>query len=238
MRSGGCRLAWSKVGGSATLFPWSRGSESGIGDPTGSLSAPSRAASSENCRGPNESNRSASCPASCLRWQRQAGGGALADLDITGLVRELTEAGVDFFVIGGVAVGYHGYVRATKDLDVVPSPEATNLERLAAVLSRLEAVVDGADEFSPDELPDPLDPAALETGGNWVLKTRLGRLDIMQWVGEIDLWNEMSKRAISDEIAGVTVKIVDFHDLVRLKELAGRPEDLTDLDRLREVRDE
>ncbi|HEY2052603.1 MAG TPA: hypothetical protein VGH14_01560 [Solirubrobacterales bacterium] len=161
----------------------------------------------------------------------------MADLDFPGILRELTEAGVDFFLIGGIAVGYHGYVRATKDVDVVPSPEASNLARLATALSRLDAVVDGAEEFSPDELPDPLDPVALGTGGNWVLTTRLGRLDIMQWIGDIGLWAEMSRDAIPDEIAGITIKVVNYQDLVRLKELAGRPEDLADLERLREARD-
>lgn len=162
----------------------------------------------------------------------------MADLDLPGILRELTEAGVEYFVIGGVAVGYHGYVRATKDVDVVPSPVAENLERLARVLARLDAAVDGADEFSPDELPDPLDPAILGTGGNWVLTTRLGRLDIMQWIGDFGLWEEMSGDAIADEISGMSIKVVGYRDLVRLKELAGRPEDLADLERLREVRAE
>jgi predicted nucleotidyltransferase len=162
----------------------------------------------------------------------------LADLDLPGILRELTEGGVDFFVIGGVAVGYHGYVRATKDIDVVPSPAASNLERLANVLARLHAAVDGADDFSPDELPDPLDPEVLGTGGNWVLTTHLGRLDIMQWIGDVGLWEEMSDDAIADEVAGMSIKVVGYRDLVRLKELAGRPEDLADLDKLREVRGE
>jgi predicted nucleotidyltransferase len=162
----------------------------------------------------------------------------LADLDFPAILRELTEAGVEFFLIGGVAVGYHGYVRATKDVDVVPSPEPSNLDRLSRALSRLGAVVDGADEFSLDELPDPLDPNALATGGNWVLTTRLGRLDIMQWIGDIGLWAEMSRNAISDEIAGMPIKVVGYEDLVRLKEVAGRPEDLADLEKLREARGE
>jgi len=39
----------------------------------------------------------------------------LADLDIQGILAELSREGVDFLVIGGVAVGFHGHVRATKD---------------------------------------------------------------------------------------------------------------------------
>ncbi|HET9677678.1 MAG TPA: hypothetical protein VFP21_09260 [Solirubrobacterales bacterium] len=161
----------------------------------------------------------------------------MAELDIRAILRELVEGEVEFLLIGGVAVGYHGHIRATKDVDVVPSPEPDNLERLADVLGRLDARVEGAEEFDKGELPDPLDPAVLELGGNWVLATRLGRLDVMQWIGEWPLWQELSPAAIEDSIAELPIKIVSYDDLVRLKELAGRPEDLADLQRLREARE-
>lgn len=161
----------------------------------------------------------------------------MAELDIEALLRELVDGGVEFLLIGGVAVAYHGYVRATKDVDVVPASDRDNLERLAAVLRRLETLVEGAEDFAEEELPDPLDPETLELGGNWVLSTRLGRLDVMQWIGDHELWDELSPAAIEERIDGVPVKIVSYEDLVKLKELAGRPEDLLDLQHLREVRE-
>jgi predicted nucleotidyltransferase len=171
-------------------------------------------------------------------WRTPAAADALAELNIQGLLGELSREGVDFIVIGGVAVGYHGHVRATKDVDVVPAPDAANLEKLTRVLKRLDAEVEGADEFDHGELPDPLDPEVLELGGNWVLLTRLGRLDVMQWIGDDPLWAKLSPSAIEDRIAGVPVKFVSYDDLIGLKELASRPEDLTDIERLREARDE
>lgn len=161
----------------------------------------------------------------------------MAELDIRGLLGELVGEEVEFLIIGGVAVGYHGHVRATKDVDVVPAPDPANLERLARVLKRLEAEVEGADEFDAGELPDPLDPQALAQRGNWVLLTRLGRLDVMQWIGEDALWEKLSPAAIDDEVAGLRLKMVSYEDLVALKEMAGRPEDLADLQRLRQARE-
>jgi len=161
---------------------------------------------------------------------------ALPDLDIRGILGELARQGVDFLVIGGVAVGYHGHVRATKDVDVVPAPDAANLKRLAQVLKQLDAEVEGAQEFDSDELSDPLDPKALALGGNWVLTTRLGRLDVMQWLGDDPLWEKLSPAAIQDQIGDIPVKFVSYEDLVALKELAARPEDLTDLERMRDAR--
>jgi len=160
------------------------------------------------------------------------------ELDIRGILAELNGERVEFLVIGGVAVGFHGFVRATKDVDIVPAPDPENLERLARLLKRLDARVEGADEFEEGELPDPLDPGALGLGGNWVLSTRLGRFDIMQWIGDEALWEKLAPAALDTEVDGLRIKVVGYEDLVALKEMAGRPEDLTDLQRLRQARGE
>jgi len=162
----------------------------------------------------------------------------VAELDIRGILDELNRAGVEFLVIGGVAVGFHGYVRATKDVDIVPAPDRENLAKLAAALVNLDAQLEGADDFDDGEIPDPLDPEALALGGNWVLRTRLGRFDIMQWIGEDELWGRLSPTAIEAEIGGLVFRIVGYEELVALKESAGRPEDLIDLQRLRQARGE
>lgn len=162
----------------------------------------------------------------------------MPELDIQGIIERLGEAGVDYIVIGGVAVGFHGYVRATKDLDVVPAPDRGNLERLVAVLRALEAELDGVGDFEAAELPDPLDPETLALGGNWVLQTRLGRFDVMQWLGDAELWEMLSPSAIEVDMEGRPVKVASYEDLVSLKRQAGRPSDLEDLDRLRQARGE
>ena len=162
----------------------------------------------------------------------------MPELDIRGILGVLAQEGVEFLIIGGVAVGFHGYVRATKDVDVVPAPDPGNLGKLARVLKALDAQIEGAEEFEDEELPDPLDPEALALGGNWVMSTRLGRFDVMQWIGEDALWEKLSPRAIEAEIGDLIVKVVGYEDLVALKEHAGRPEDLTDLQRLRQARGE
>lgn len=162
----------------------------------------------------------------------------MRDLDIRGILEALAREGVEFLIIGGVAVGFHGYVRATKDVDIVPAPESENLEKLARVLGELDAQIEGAEEFNDEELPNPLDPEALALGGNWVLRTRLGRFDVMQWIGDDALWEKLSPAAIKAEIGDLAVSVVSYDGLVALKEHAGRPEDLLDLQRLREARGE
>jgi len=103
------------------------------------------------------------------------------------LLLALREAHVRFVVIGGIAVGVHGYVRATKDLDIVPDPEPENVTRLSSLLRELDAEHVGVGDFAAEEFPyDPIDPEQLALGANFRLETRLGPLDIMQWVAGID----------------------------------------------------
>ncbi len=156
----------------------------------------------------------------------------MLELDVQGIFEALDRGDVEFLVIGGVAVGFHGFVRGTKDVDIVPNPEPENLEKLAGMLATLDARIEGVEEFK-GELPD-----ALALGGNWVLRTRLGRFDIMQWIGDDPLWEKLSPTAVEAEIGGLPVKFASYEDLVALKEQAGRPQDLIDLQRLREARGE
>lgn len=158
-------------------------------------------------------------------------------LNVEKLLAALDQAGIQFVVIGGFAVGAHGYLRATKDLDVVPDPDPENLKRLASVLADLDASVLGMEEFSEEEVVQP-DVESLKMGGNFVLTTRHGRLDIMQLVGPDLEYSDLDEAAIEDEVFGHSVRFCGYDHLVAMKEAAGRPEDLLDLERLREARGE
>lgn len=143
----------------------------------------------------------------------------------------LRRAGVSFVVIGGIAVGVHGYVRATKDLDIVPDPGLENLARLAALLRELAAEPVGAGEFDADEFPyDPTDPAQLAEGANFRLETRLGPLDIMQWVAGIDkeAYPTLAREAITVQFRGEQLLVCGLDHLRAMKLAAGREEDLRD----------
>jgi hypothetical protein len=64
---------------------------------------------------------------------------------IHALLERLVEADIRFVLVGGLAVGAWGYVRGTKDLDVVPDPAGDNLERLAELLRELDGKVEVED---------------------------------------------------------------------------------------------
>lgn len=61
-------------------------------------------------------------------------------LDAERIFRALAAHGVDYVLIGGIAVQTHGHVRMTNDVDLIPAPEPANLDRLAEVLRSLDAL--------------------------------------------------------------------------------------------------
>ena len=147
------------------------------------------------------------------------------------LLGALAEHGGEFVVIGGFALAPHGYVRATKDVDIVPAPERANLRRLAAALRHLDAEVDIGD-IDPEELRIEPDQDGLAAGGNWVFQTRFGRLDVMQDVPGLRGYEQLRERAI--EVNGVLYP--GYEDLISMKAAAGREEDLRDIGALEAAR--
>jgi len=152
------------------------------------------------------------------------------------LLLTLTNAEVEFVVIGGVAVGVHGFARATKDLDIVPAPSEENMERLAHALSEMGAQHIGVGDFSPEEFPfNPTDPAQLAEGANFRLETSHGPLDIMQWVAGIDAdlaYSELAPKAVPVAFRNKEIRVCALDHLLAMKRAAGRPQDLADLRRL------
>jgi predicted nucleotidyltransferase len=160
-------------------------------------------------------------------------------LDPLPLLRVLYERGIEYIVVGGFAVNAHGFIRVTKDLDIVPNPAQENLEKLAEMLRDLSATVLDTGDFKSEEIPaDPTRTADLAMGGNFCLLTDIGRLDVMQWLSGIDfddLYAKLDPSTIESTVDGVLVRVCGLDDLRMMKRAAGRPEDLKDLERLGEL---
>jgi hypothetical protein len=149
------------------------------------------------------------------------------------LLVALTDANVEFVVVGGVAVGVHGFVRATRDLDIVPDPAPENMVRLAGLLKQIDARHVGLEDFSADEFPyDPTDPAQLAEGANFRLETSRGPLDILQWVSGVEAdpaYPDLAQEALTVRFRGTDVRVCGIEHLRAMKRAAGREQDLADL---------
>ncbi len=159
---------------------------------------------------------------------------ALRPLELLGA---LAGHDVEFVVIGGFSLAAHGVVRGTKDVDLVPEQGRDNLGRLATALAELDAKVDIGD-LAPEELGTEPDVDGLSAGGNWVLRTRLGRLDVMQNVPGVRAYAQLRAGAVAIEVPGLedTFLFAGLDELIAMKRAAGRPQDLIDIADLERAR--
>jgi predicted nucleotidyltransferase len=159
-------------------------------------------------------------------------------LDLRELFRVLADHGVDYLVIGGVAAQIHGRRRTTKDLDVTPAPDPENFERLAAALVDLDAHPVDLGPSAPTPSAEQLRLAPVVPP----LTTQHGELHILNEVPGATAYAGMRARALTTDLDGVAMHIVGVDDLIRMKQVAGRPSDLEDVEALtavalREARD-
>jgi len=145
-------------------------------------------------------------------------------LDALGLLRTLAEHGVEYVVIGGVAVQVHGHRRTTRDLDLIPSPDPDNTVRLVAALAALEA--------TPRGMPGAPVPTAEQLSTAPVvppLTTRDGELHILNSVPGARSFAALATDALVIDLDGIPVRIVSLDDLIAMKRASGRPADLEDI---------
>lgn len=140
-------------------------------------------------------------------------------------------------VVGGTAVILHGVPRTTADLDLVVDLEPGNLRRLVSAMNRLgyrpRAPVEPADLCDPD-----LRRAWIENKGMRAFTFHLPGHPL----SDIDIlidspldFAELSVGAERVNAGGLTLHIAGLEDLIRMKEVAARDQDLADADALRRL---
>ena len=144
------------------------------------------------------------------------------------LLERLNEAGVQYIIVGGLAVGAWGHVRGTDDLDIVPDPSPDNLKRLAQVLEELDGrVVVGEGVLKPSAIK-----TFLRAGDKTLVRTSLGEVDVLQGLPQIPRYDVLAPRATDTELEGIQVKVCSLEDLRAMKRAADRPLDRLDLEAL------
>jgi hypothetical protein len=147
----------------------------------------------------------------------------VSERDDSALIRVLSEQGVPHVVIGGWAVITHGYVRYTRDIDVLIPNSLDARRRAAAAMSSVHARrLSGERIETGSEIPEQ----------GWQLETDHGRIDLLL-EGEPPLdFASVSSSAIRTQMGGLALDVADLAHLVAFKRLAGRPHDRVDLDEL------
>jgi len=151
----------------------------------------------------------------------------LSGPDLAGVVADANAVGLEHVVIGGFSVIFHGYIRATKDSDLLV-PDGPDAD--AAVLRFLERI--GAKRVRDDKVLSLGDIASVDS---FRVNSRHGIIDIMRGgLPPLD-YETVSRRADTTEWDGQTVRIAALPSIVGFKRLAGRPQDKMDLNELEAI---
>lgn len=143
------------------------------------------------------------------------------------MIHGLSNAGVGYVVIGGVAARAHGSVRITEDLDICYAPNGDNLERLAGLLAAWHAYPRGIETG----LPFIMDRRTLVNAPVMTLITREGALDIFDRVEGVGDFADVKASSVPVE-AGVRFLALSLEGLLRAKRAAGRPKDIEQIPEL------
>ena len=136
------------------------------------------------------------------------------------LLSGLRSESVEYLVVGGYAVIYHGYVRTTGDLDIRVKPSPENAAKVEQAIRSLD--------FNPPGLR-----AEWFTRKGSVL--RIGqeplRFDIINDIDGVNFAECFERRAVAN-LDGIEVNFINLPDLKKNKKSAGRNKGLADLDYL------
>ena len=132
----------------------------------------------------------------------------------------LRSHGVKYLLIGGYAVIYHGFPRATGDMDIWIAVDPENAQRMVDTIRDFEFA-------TPD-----LTPALFLQDNSMV---RMGnvpvRIEILTRVSGVG-FEECYRDRIVDRMDGVEVSLISLRDLLANKRASGRHKDLMDLEEL------
>jgi hypothetical protein len=140
--------------------------------------------------------------------------------DFKEFLKSLADHRVEYLLVGGYAVAYHGYPRTTADMDIWIAVDQKNANNLVAALKAF-----GFDtvELSPELF--------LEEGHIVRMGVQPMRIEIITSATGVN-FKECYKNRVVDELDGVEAHIIDLDHLKINKKAVGRYKDLDDLENL------
>jgi hypothetical protein len=144
--------------------------------------------------------------------------------DLDGVVADANAVGLQYVVIGGFAVIANGFLRATKDSDLlVPDGHETD-EAIVRFLDRIEA------RRLRDEKVLTLED--VQNVEHVRVESRHGIIDVMRGgLPPLD-YDTVAAGAIDAEVGAQPARVANLRSIVGFKRLAGRPQDRRDLEEL------
>jgi hypothetical protein len=151
------------------------------------------------------------------------------------IVRGLNAASIRYLAAGGLAVNAHGFVRYTNDLDLIVSLAADNIRRALDILATLgyrPRVPVTSVQFADQELRETwIKEKGMVVLNLWSDERKETPIDI--FVREpFDFDSEWAVAPRFQLAESIDIAVVTLPTLLRLKQTAGRPRDLVDIEEL------
>lgn len=140
--------------------------------------------------------------------------------DLREFIGLLNSHSVEYLVVGGHAVAFHGHPRFTGDIDFFIRATGENADR---VLRALDEFGFGSLGISASDLTAPGQVVQLGRPPN--------RIDILTSISGVDFDSAWAARAPAD-LDGHEVNFIGADDLLKNKQASGRPKDLADAAKL------
>jgi hypothetical protein len=140
--------------------------------------------------------------------------------DLREFIELLNSAKIDYVIVGGHAVAFHGAPRFTGDIDFFVRPDRATAEKLSDVLKRFGF---GTLGLSPDDLNKRDQIIQLGRPPN--------RIDVLTGISGVDFEEAWSSR-VGAELDQLPVAFIGHAALIKNKRASGRQKDLADIEAL------
>ena len=140
--------------------------------------------------------------------------------DLREFIGLLLSQDVEFLVVGGYAVAFHGYPRLTEDIDLLVRP---SLENGSRILRALDLFGFGSIGLTAEDFTAPDRMIQLGRAPN--------RLDLLTEIWGLTFEEAWASR-IPAELDGLEVFVIGREELIRNKRATARSQDLADAEKL------
>ncbi len=137
--------------------------------------------------------------------------------DVREFIELLSSASVEYLLVGGHAVAYHGFPRLTGDFDFFVRASPENARRLIEVFRQF-GFEDAAELYS----------VFTQVGRAVKIGSPPNRIDVITGISGVDFEEAWAGR-VAAELGGVSVSMIGRDSLLRNKRASARPKDLLDV---------
>lgn len=154
------------------------------------------------------------------------------------LLEKIQQSNIRYIIVGGIAVNLHGIIRPTKDLDLVVYLEQKNLERFIQLMTKLGFVPKVP--VKPSDFADPKKRQSWIKEKNMIVFSFYHQDDLFKvidvFVRHPLPFEGMYKRIKWVNLGDIKLPVAGIDDLIRLKLVAGRQQDRSDIIALEKVK--